>query len=208
MTSDENTKTDPSETAATAPPIPNGHGTNGAHAPADDRATTDAPSVKKRKKVKPQAKAAAPAPQTVPQEPASTQDPASAESPPPPPPTEPGEQSAPTPDAVSAVSGPMPGDAAPEPAREGLRLRMKVWTDPQTSKRYLMPTAFMQDVKNGRPVSDVMRAYAMSEEDTKVVTLRAHEWNALPFYYFQEDGPAPRASARPPDVVTPEESAT
>jgi hypothetical protein len=54
---------------------------------------------------------------------------------------------------------------------------------------------------NGRPVSDLMRAYAMRDDDTKVVELRVAEWNALPFYYFQEDGPAPRATARPVDVI-------
>jgi hypothetical protein len=86
---------------------------------------------------------------------------------------------------------------------EGLRLRMKVWIDPTTAKRYLMPSAFMRDVVNGQPVSDVMYAYAMSDEDTKLVTMTAREWNTLPFYYFREDGPAPRMTARPVDVVTP-----
>lgn len=84
---------------------------------------------------------------------------------------------------------------------ETLRLRAKVWTDPKTSKRYLMPTAFMRDVMNGKPVSDVMCAYAMRDDDTKLVTLTADEWNTLPFFYFQEDGPAPRAATRPVDVI-------
>ena len=92
--------------------------------------------------------------------------------------------------------------APPITTREGgLRLRMKVWTDPETLKRYLMTTAFMRDMVNGRPVSDVMVAYAMSEEDTRVVTLHVYEWNTLPFFYFQEDGPAPRASRRPVDRI-------
>ena len=82
-----------------------------------------------------------------------------------------------------------------------LRLRAKVWTDPKTEKRYLMPTAFMRDVVAGRPVSAVMCAYAMRDDDTKLVTLTADEWNTLPFFYFQEDGPAPRGAARPLDVV-------
>lgn len=94
-----------------------------------------------------------------------------------------------------------PAQPSPAPADENLRLRVKVWTDPWTGKRYLMPTAFMRDVKNGQPVSDVMLAYAMRDDDTKVVTLRAAEWNTLPFFYFQEDGPAPRASERPLDAV-------
>jgi hypothetical protein len=88
-----------------------------------------------------------------------------------------------------------------EAATEMLRLRAKVWTDPQTAKRYLMPTAFMRDVVRGQPVTDAMYAYALRDDDTKLVALTVPEWNALPFHYFQEDGPAPRASARPPDEV-------
>lgn len=98
-------------------------------------------------------------------------------------------------------------DPTPTPAvslssgSSGLRLRMKIWTDRTTGKRYLMPTAFMRDVVNGQPVTDVMYAYAMSDEDTKIVTLTAGEWNTLPFFYFQEDGSAPRATSRPADKV-------
>jgi len=85
--------------------------------------------------------------------------------------------------------------------KEILRLRVKVWTDRATTKRYLMPSALMRDVENGRPVSDVMCAYAMCDDDTKLVTLTASEWNTLPFFYFKEDGSAPRATARPIDVI-------
>ena len=81
------------------------------------------------------------------------------------------------------------------PPRTELRLRMKVWTS-ETGKRYLMPTAVMADPRLG-----MMNAYAMSDEDTKLVKLTPAEWNALPFFYFQEDGPAPRATARPVDVI-------
>ena len=105
---------------------------------------------------------------------------------------------APTAEAATAPSV----DATPiaVPA-ESLRLRMKVWTDPGTAKRYLIPSAFMRDLVNGQPVSDVMYAYVMSHADTKLILLKASEWNALPFFYFQEDGPAPRASKRPVDVI-------
>ena len=82
------------------------------------------------------------------------------------------------------------------PPREGLRLRMKIWSDPTTHKRYLMPSAVMPDPRFG-----TMHAYAMSDEDTKIVKMTPAEWNALPFFYFQEDGPAPRASARPVDKI-------
>jgi len=87
-------------------------------------------------------------------------------------------------------------------AMSTLRLRMKVWTDRATEKRYLMPTAFFRDVVDGRPVSDVMCAYAMRDDDTKLITVREMEWNALPYHYFKEDGEAPRAAVRPVDVVT------
>ncbi len=70
-----------------------------------------------------------------------------------------------------------------------LRLRMKVWTDPKTQKRYLMPAAFVNP-RRGGDTSDTlwMKAYAMSDEDTKVVDITAYEWDRLPFYYFKEDG--------------------
>jgi hypothetical protein len=80
---------------------------------------------------------------------------------------------------------------------EDLRLRMKIWTDPDTAKRYLMAAAFMLKA----PVTDRMRAYAMRDDDTKIVVMTEREWNELPYYYFKEDGPAPRAIARPLDVV-------
>lgn len=88
-----------------------------------------------------------------------------------------------------------PAESAPTTA-EGLRLRMKIWTDPRTGRRYLIPVAFMTDPKLG-----TMAAYVMTDEDTKVIKLSAVEWNALPFFYFKEDGPAPRATSRPVDVI-------
>jgi hypothetical protein len=113
---------------------------------------------------------------------------------------------APTPQELEDSSPQKAAEAAAAPqgsaaTAEDLRLRVKVWTDHWTGKRYLMPSAFMRDVVNGRPVSDVMVAYAMRDDDTRIVTMRAHEWNTLPFFYFTEDGPAPRATARPIDVI-------
>jgi hypothetical protein len=61
-----------------------------------------------------------------------------------------------------------------------------------------MPTAVIADLASG-----TMTAYAMTDDDTKVLKLTPVEWNALPFFYFQEDGPAPRATARTPDAVRP-----
>jgi len=183
---------------------PNGH-KNGI--PANDPRPTGS-AVTKRKKKKPgvaaktvtaalppsqEAETVSPT-EEVPQEAAPSASTEIAQEDPPPAPEEPTEAVAPEPSAAE----PAEPAATPEP---GLKLRMKIWTDPATSRRYLMPTAFMRDVINGQPVSDVMYAYAMSDEDTKLVTLRAHEWNTLPFFYFQEIGPAPRASERPIDVV-------
>ena len=59
-----------------------------------------------------------------------------------------------------------------------------------------MPTASMPTAR-----SDIMTAYAMTDEDTKLVKITVREWNTLPFFYFQEEGPAPRASARPVDEI-------
>ena len=107
----------------------------------------------------------------------------------------------PWPESLPQQEEPIPPPPQAAVAVEGLRLRMKVWTDSTTGKRYLMPTAFMRDIRNGQPISDVMYAYAMRDDDTKLVTLTAREWNALPFFYFEENGPAPRATTRPVDVI-------
>lgn len=77
---------------------------------------------------------------------------------------------------------------------------MKVWTDPVTGNRFLMPQALMRDSKNGKPFGTAMIAYAMRDDATKLVELTIDEWNTLPFYYFEEDGAAPRAAKRPVDV--------
>lgn len=116
-----------------------------------------------------------------------------------PPPLETVEASAPEAPAPEAPTTEAP--PVTEAPADGLRLRMKIWTDRRTGKRYLMPTAYMRDLVKGQPVSDVMWAYALREGDTKLVILRAHEWQALPFFYFQEDGPAPRPAARPVNVI-------
>jgi len=79
---------------------------------------------------------------------------------------------------------------------KSMRLRMKVWTDTTTGKRYLMPVALMRNLH-----SNVMAAHAMTDEDTKLIKLTGEEWDALPYFYFKEDGDAPRASAVVPDIV-------
>ena len=96
------------------------------------------------------------------------------------------------PPVAPAAAAPAPPAAAPvgETAAKGLRLRMKIWTDARTNKRYLVPSAFMRDVVDGHPVSDVMYAYAISGDEILHITLRANEWQMLPFAFFQEEGPA------------------
>jgi hypothetical protein len=102
----------------------------------------------------------------------------------------------PSPDVTPDVTRSAPAKSVPA-ASTSLRLRMKVWTDPRTLKRYLMPAAFFRDVLGGKPVTNVMYAHAMRDDATKIVTLTAAEWNALPFFYFCEDGGAPRVSGHP-----------
>lgn len=103
------------------------------------------------------------------------------------------------PTLVASPSSPAGAAIVPPPIDsrfDGLRLRMKVWIDPTTRKRYLAPTAMLTDVRRG-----IFTAYAMSDDDTKQIHLSVDAWNALPFFYFKEDGPAPRGGTRPPDVV-------
>ena len=200
------------------PPAPNGHANGTATTATTEDAPKDASASSKKKKKKkkvhqhnqppkttPVDTAAAPtaeAPSTEPAAPADTTVASDSTAPmaeePTATPIADTTTAAPAVDATAAPSVDTAPIAAPA---ESLRLRMKVWTDPATAKRYLIPSAFMRDLVNGQPVSDVMYAYVMSDEDTKLILLKAGEWNALPFFYFQEDGPAPRASKRPVDVI-------
>lgn len=171
---DENTMNNTNDKTATDLPPANGHaaGNGTANAEPHQAATTETaqPSSKKKKKEKRhQHEKTTVSAQAAPAA-AATDQPA------------PTESTAPTETAEQSPS---------ETPVESIRLRMKVWTDHRTSKRYLMPSAFMRDVVNGQPVTDVMYAYAMRGDDTQRVTLTAGEWQALPFVYVQEDGPAP-----------------
>lgn len=197
---DEKTTTDTTDmTAADPPPAPNGHGAgsdaqNGAP---HGVASKDAPvtsSKKKKKKKHPhqhdETSTSAPVESTAA---VTTDQPVPVES------TEAPAVLTPAEEPVAATKADeVAAEATNEPVErlfvgdgEGLRVRMKVWTDAETSARYLVPSAFMRDVVNGHPISDVMYAYAIGEDEVKQVTLTASEWQALPFFYFQEDGPAP-----------------
>jgi len=190
MTEDKMTDT----TTTDQPPTPNGHGpTNGVtNGESAKDATPSAKKTKAERRAEKKAAAAttAAAATVTPNTPESV--PATAT-----PAAEPSEAPAAPPAETPAQAATAPIETPVDP----LRLRMKVWSDPTTAKRYLMPSAFMRDVVNGHPVSDVMYAYAMRDDSAKIVTLTAAEWNTLPFAYFQEDGPAPRAASRPLDDV-------
>jgi hypothetical protein len=209
MTENTNNATD--TTPAELTPAPNGH----RHGPGNEAATGDqqqgaavnkgidkgaAPLSKKQQKAQQRAAAKAAASRlaavhaSTESAAAGAEAPASVEAPLPPP----------VEVSSEVVSAPPPAEApieVPISASEGLRLRMKVWSHPKTATRYLMPSAFMRDVVNGQPVTDVMVAYAMRDDDTILVTLTASQWNALPFFYFQETVPAPRGASRPVDVI-------
>lgn len=119
-------------------------------------------------------------------------------------PAVPAPETVPVPEAAPAMAPSVPPPVAPQidpvplapPPATGptstSKVRMKVWTDPSTRQRYLMPTGFMRDVVNGQPVTDIMYAYAYAlDGGTPMrVELSALEWNTLPFFYFTEVGPA------------------
>jgi len=189
----ENTMNNPTDTMADLPPSPNGHGAsngapNGEPLPANtmnEGAPKDAtPLSKKQKKAQQRAAAKAAAATS-----ASNATTPVAFTPP---------SELPAVPLIETSANEVPVGTPVEI----LRVRMKIWAHPQTAKRYLMTNAHWRDVdRNGQPITDVMIAYAMREDDTMVVTLTATQWNTLPFFYFQEDGPAPRTTTLPNDVI-------
>lgn len=46
-------------------------------------------------------------------------------------------------------------------------------------------------------VTGVMRAFAMRDDETIPIVLTCDQWNALPYRYFEDAGPAPK----PAEVV-------
>jgi hypothetical protein len=67
-----------------------------------------------------------------------------------------------------------------------MRLRVKVFDDPRTSLRYLVSIAMFE------PASDTVNVFLMNDEDTRMQRMTVDEYNALPYYFFKEDGPATR----------------
>jgi hypothetical protein len=89
-------------------------------------------------------------------------------------------------EATPAVE-PAPESEAPKaPEVPGLRTHVKVWTDSVTGQRFITPCAVLT-------ATGLMVATAISESGAvRNVTLTAAEWNSLPFFFFKEDGEAPR----------------
>jgi len=78
---------------------------------------------------------------------------------------------------------------------EKLRLRMKVWTDPE-GKRWLVAGAMA--ARLGGP----MKAYAMRDAETKLFDLTPDQWNAMPYSVFEEtETNAPSPGVRTQDIV-------
>lgn len=76
-----------------------------------------------------------------------------------------------------------------------MRLRAKVFTDEASGHRYLVSIAIFN------PQGDVVHVYFMSDEATSFTTMKVDAYNALPFFYFKEDGPAPRPEMRVADAL-------
>lgn len=76
-----------------------------------------------------------------------------------------------------------------------MRLRMKVFADASTGKKYVVSIALLD------PKTETVRAYLMSDEETRFVALSIDDYNAIPYSFFDEDGPAPPASARFPEPL-------
>lgn len=77
---------------------------------------------------------------------------------------------------------------APRRARL-MRLRVKVWTDPESGKRFLAAGGVFA------PAKDQVLFFAMSDEETKHVKVDSQSWNDLPYFWFEEDG----ESEKPPE---------
>jgi len=72
-----------------------------------------------------------------------------------------------------------------------LRAKMKVYTD-ETGARFLVALGLVHPHH--------IQAFIMSDEKTVGKMFSHAEWNALPFFYFKEDGEAPRHKSWVPGV--------
>jgi len=78
-----------------------------------------------------------------------------------------------------------------------LRLRMKVFTDEVTGHRYLVSMAI------ANLAEQTVHVYFMSDEETLFRSLPIDDYNALPYFFFKEDGPAPRPEMRVAEPLHP-----
>ncbi len=78
-----------------------------------------------------------------------------------------------------------------------MRLRVKVFTAPATGKRYLVSIAMFN------PEREELHVYFMSDEETLFRSLPIDDYNALPYFFFKEDGPAPRPEMRVAEPLHP-----
>ena len=88
------------------------------------------------------------------------------------------------------------GDTVP-PEDGRFRVRTKVWTD-EDGQQYMVGVAMMgvrPSSKEGSSEDDVepcINAYATCEEKTVQLQMTLVEWNKLPFFWFVQEGRAPR----------------
>lgn len=74
-----------------------------------------------------------------------------------------------------------------------MRLRCKVYTNPETGEELMLAMGMMF-------AQNKVRAFAMSDDGTVEVSLTVAEWNATPWRWFKDDGDA-EAPVRDPRPV-------
>ena len=87
-----------------------------------------------------------------------------------------------------------------EVRRKELRLRMKVWRDPETGLLWLAPVAFATE----KILDGVAHwgAYLMRDNMTRLWTFTMEEWNTLPFHWFDDAGETEeRPGSKPWDMI-------
>lgn len=81
------------------------------------------------------------------------------------------------------------------PSTDPMRLRARVFTNPFTGKRYLVSMAIADIAK------EQVHVYFMSDEETLFQAMSINDYNALPYFFFKEDGPAPKPEMRVADEL-------
>lgn len=88
-----------------------------------------------------------------------------------------------------------------------LRLRLKVWTD-GSGQRWIVALGFAKDfadiapkdLRDPRLGTGELSCYAMRDDEAQLLSVTVEQWNAMPFYWFVEDG----ESETRPRAVTPQ----